>query len=164
MLHQNQKNKEDENSCPSCGSPEWKMASLVYTEGISTTRGNTSSSGVGIGTGGVGIGSFKGEYNHFSQSDLSLRASPPAPPGYVMRILACLYGFLFLILYFAFDMPLFFASMFSGFGLIILLPLSMFLSYLYVNYFSDEQEEYEREVSKWSKVKMCLRCGQFFNK
>lgn len=158
------KKQEEENSCPFCESSEWKMASLVYAEGISTTQGSASSSGIGISSGGIGVGSSKGEYSHFSQSELSLKASPPASPSHDIKILIGLYTFLLLILYFYFDIPLFFALIFTSLSTIILYPLAMFFSYLYVNFFSDEQDKYEIQLSKWRQVKMCLRCGLFFNK
>ena len=163
MSYQNQ-DQEDKNSCPFCGSPDWKMASLVYLEGISTTVGETNSSGIGVSTGGLGAGASKGQINATTQSSLSLRAAPPEDPvrSYTLKIALVLGIISFLIQLVRED--LLGAVLLTGLGMMVLFPISILLAYLYVNFFSDVKKEYERSVRDWSKVKMCLRCGLFFNK
>lgn len=163
MPYQNQ-DQDDKNSCPFCGSPDWKMASLVYAEGISTIAGNTSSSGVGVGTGGFGVGVSKGKYEGQTQSETSLRASPPEPPlmNYAILISIPLAIITFIIFYIKSNLLM--AAIMTGISYIVIIIISIFLSYLYINHFSDIQYEYNKSLEKWAKVKMCLRCGLFFDK
>lgn len=151
--------------CPYCESPEWKMASLVYAEGISNNTGTTSSVGVGVGSPGVGVGLSKGKYSGVSQSETSLRAAPPAPP---LMDKALLIAFSLSVLVFIFllltNRSFFFAFIISIFAFVPLLVISIPLSSFYIRFLSEEQNEYEKSLQAWSQVKMCLRCGLFFDK
>src|SRR5262245_54592309 len=60
--------------CPNCGFDQWKSASLVHKEGMSSSQ--SSSVGVGVSSGGAfGIGG--GSTSGTQQSELSKLSAPP---------------------------------------------------------------------------------------
>lgn len=71
-------------TCPSCGSDDWKLASVVYQQGLShavlSSSGNTL--GIGAGSGGVGVGYAKSNSTTqgVNQSEFSRRAARPEYP------------------------------------------------------------------------------------
>lgn len=145
-------------TCPSCGSEDWKLASLVYQEGLQHIDTRTTSTGVGIGAGGVGLGAARGNTSGIQQSALSQAAAPPEDPGMeiMLRVAlilaligACIGGII--------SGGSLFAAFLAGFmGGIV----GMFIGF-FVGVFADKTE-YHAQLAAWHKVKMCQRCGGFY--
>ena len=137
-------------SCPSCKCEEWKLASLVHSEGVSFT--NSTSTGVGIGTGGIGIGSAKSSGQ--SQSILSIRAAPPTQAMLIPATLGVICGF---ILMFITDLmfngkPGLWVGVAGVFGFLVVTLGTM----------KKFNPDFEQKYFNWQKTRMCLRCGTFY--
>jgi hypothetical protein len=63
--------------CPNCHSSEWRLAKLIYENGLTSVNTSTSSTGVGVGHNGVGVGIGLSETSGSHQTELSRRAAPP---------------------------------------------------------------------------------------
>jgi hypothetical protein len=71
-------------TCPTCNADDWKLASVVYQEGLShvATSSNGSTVGVGVGSGGVGVGYARtsSDTQGAHQTEFSKRAARPPYP------------------------------------------------------------------------------------
>ena len=124
-------------TCPNCGSDQWKSASLVHKEGVSTTE----STSFGIPAGkiiGVGSASTSGT----QQTELSKLTTPPAT---FVKTTGCLIGFLV-----------------SGlFGLVaswLWWLTALFVIGVIVFYRSETKEDDILSV-RYKNTRMCTRCG-----
>jgi hypothetical protein len=74
-------------TCPKCGSEEWKLASVVYAEGIHNLSATTNFFGGGLGADVLGVdigaGVGRGKTSGTHQTMLSELAAPPVktPPA-----------------------------------------------------------------------------------
>jgi|GEM_PF-3427732 len=79
-------------ACPKCGSEEWKLASLVYSEGIHNLSTSTNFVGSGLGDDafgvGIGTGVGRGKTSWIQQTRLSDLAAPPVKPPPPAKILS----------------------------------------------------------------------------
>lgn len=124
--------------CPKCGSDQWKMLSVLYSEGKSVNKGKFS----GIGTFGIGFGST------FSQieTELSKIASPPYPSplflgiGLAIMLAGATVGMHYKISF------LVYAGVVIGSLFVITAIISNSV-----------------KLSTWRKTAMCAKCGTQFN-
>lgn len=132
-------------ACPTCNSDDWKLASLVYEEGLQVVDTRTSGGAVGVGTGGFGGGVASGKTTGTVQSALSQRASPPS--GMPMTTL-CMVAFLLTTVF-----GLFKSIWFAVAGLCLVGAIAMWPS---------EAKAHQATLEIWRKTRMCLRCGHFY--
>jgi hypothetical protein len=129
-------------TCPSCGCVEWKAASLVHTEGISTSESSTI--GIGLSSGGsVGVGGASTSGAH--QSQLSKLATPPATFVWTTRsligaLVTAVLGFI--------------ASWWWAATALCVIGLVLF--------YRSETKEDDVLTERYKNTKMCTRCGTFY--
>ena len=142
-------------SCPNCGSDDWKLARLVYEEGIQHIDTKNTSLGVGVGMGGVGIGIGGGKQNGIHQTMVSENAAPPSGPIQTYGLWGALIGI-------AIGIIIIFAVGFlqGAFFMLLLTPAGALLGWI-IALFVDKTE-YNAQMERWSRTKMCLRCGGFY--
>lgn len=156
--------------CPTCGGEEWKLASVIYAGGLSTT----SSVGLGAGTEGsnlgVGVGAMKGT----NQTGLSKSAAPPTleysksktkHPAFKVAVWSCIIALL--------------GNYFVGSGassfsespvlsvLFKVIPFAIFVFSLLAVFYTphatpEAEEKYRQDMLEYENTKMCLRCGIFY--
>jgi hypothetical protein len=155
-------------SCPKCKSNEWKSASLVYRDGLSAS----ASIGLGIGLSEDGdidldVGGLKGK----NQTVLSKLAAPPLRrPSQVdgiktsAKVAMCSIVSFAVSVYFFGDLNSDEYPITNGFMILNLIVISIScLMAVYVPAFDpDVEEEHRLALIKYSKKKMCLRCGNFY--
>ena len=84
--------------CPSCGSNYCQSYSVLYQQGTSVISGKTGSTGIGVGIGGVGIGTSRGNFSGVQQTAAGAMASPPARKSLKWPIILTIIGlFLYVI-------------------------------------------------------------------
>jgi hypothetical protein len=135
-------------SCPNCKGEDWKLASLIYNEGLSSNQ--STSTGVAVGAGGIGVGSASSVGS--SQTHLSKMAAPPADPQNDLMDGA----------------GIFFALIIGGISYLIggFVPMLVggivgaFLGIFVAAMLPDTA--YEQRYAAWKKSRMCLRCGHFY--
>lgn len=142
-------------TCPKCQSDDWKLTSLIFSQGVSLS--SSSSQGIGIGTGGVGVGAAT--TSGVTQSRLSMMAAPPtAPNAGRLPTFALFVG--------ALGGTLFCASLDMGqissvaVGLVIGLAAAWFVLQKLEG--GEKLAAYESELKRWQEQRMCQRCGTFF--
>lgn len=142
-------------NCPQCGSTEWKLATLVHAEGLSTATSQTRGTGVGLGVGSgglsVGVGSGGSSTSGIQQTELSRRAAqyitPNSGTSWIPGILTLAsLGFVVMAIFI------------SGWWLIAA-ALSFAAS---IPGHSADIDEWTRLNQIYSKTRMCLRCGKFY--
>lgn len=151
-------------ACPKCGSDDWKLASLVYREGLHHSSSQTTFSGVGVGTGGVGVGRGSGQTSGTQQSDLSRLAAPPtnpypcqddSDPAVVIGVFCA-----FIALGISF-----FASA-NTLGYLLAGLLGYFLPYAIASKYVRRDDSVGRlhaiQMEAWERKRMCQRCGHFY--
>lgn len=169
-------------NCPNCGQNDWKLAKVVYSQGVTDINTSTSGSalGAGVGTGGFGVGyaGIDSETTGEHRTAFSKLAAPPNVPskpellhstkavGFI-QYLALGYG-----VYLAFA-----ANILVGFIVLVLLFVywNKFTSWLKSNREGEHQDaeatyatklkEYEVALAnykEWEKARICQRCGTFF--
>lgn len=145
-------------ACPKCESNEWKLASLVHAEGLSTI--STSTIGVGAGAdndllgGGVGIGAGVGKTKGDQQTMLSEIAAPPEKPTSVKMAIGVLIG----ITIFAGIME--WEIIFILFGVFSVLGVLALIADPKVD--EKAKSKFNESIAKYSDKRMCLRCGTFY--
>ena len=133
-------------SCPACSCTDWKLASLVYREGLQRVKATTTGQAVGAGTTGIGGGFGSSRTNGIAQSELSRLAAPPA--GMALTTL-CTLGVI---------VTGGFAFIFGKGWLLATVPLALAT----VIAFQAESRAHGAALQEWSKVRMCTRCGHFY--
>ena len=72
-------------NCPKCHSDDWKLASVIYDQGLTDVNTTTSGGtlGAGIGTGGVNVGYARSSSDTSGehQTNFSKLAAPPEMPS-----------------------------------------------------------------------------------
>lgn len=150
-------------NCPNCNSDKWKLAAMIYQDGL--THVNTSSNSVGIGVSssiGVGVGYSDTVGQH--QTELSRLAAPPERQylsmasqglGYIAFIISC-------PLFYFFSETGIFGAVFKALLLSgVVIGIGVFMGI-------DNQdnkrieEKYKKEKENWEKKKVCMRCGTFY--
>lgn len=81
-------------NCPSCSSEATQKLSLVYEGGYSDINTTSSSVGLGLAGGRLGVGAGKTRTTGVSQTAASQKAAPPAKKAYVKPLLWIFGGFI----------------------------------------------------------------------
>jgi len=144
-------------TCPSCYGTEWKAASLLYAEGLSIsgsqTRGAFVAGGRAHGVNGAAIGGFQGRTSGVSQTLLSAKATPPkqsnAHAFFIFLFIVFLVAFLF--------------NLGNAGPMIILALLAGASAMISIKLHQDGQARFERAMEIYANLRMCTRCGTFFN-
>jgi hypothetical protein len=146
-------------SCPKCNSDEWKLASLVHTEGKSYSFSHSSASGIGIGTGGLGIGIGGANTSGINQTQLSAIAAPPTRADIQFYILG---GGAILVFPIVFILMLIFNFSAGPAATLwwFLVPIALIGYGLSIR--EQAIEDYDNNLKKWNDTRMCLRCGKFY--
>lgn len=157
-------------NCPKCDSDQWKMASVVYDEGTTST----SSVGVGAGASGSGPGAGVGFTTGRNVTALAEKAKPPelkATGSFFSH--PCLFG---VALFFGIALL---GNTFVGSGgesfshspflsvifkvIPFILGCFFLLGWVFVPHATDaDQKRHLKELEKYQKTKVCLRCGNFY--
>jgi hypothetical protein len=157
-------------NCPNCQFSEWRSASLIYAEGLTSTSGTViGAAGSPSGTGfsddqGIGVGLARSEGH--SQTELSSLAAPPEPEGgkeltyYIIALIIILIAFL--IGWKKDDIVIGFLYAF-----ITYFPTAIVLNVIYPeSKRKAEREEvakrYAAALSEYQRKVMCTRCGTFY--
>ena len=128
--------------CPRCGSEEWKAASLVHKEGLSSSKSSTVGLGVGSGLSlGVGAASTTGE----GQTELSKLATPPGSFKWTVR---CLIGTILTGVF--------------GFAASGWWWLTALFAAGVVNFYRSESKQDDIDSARYANTRMCVRCGEFY--
>lgn len=131
--------------CPFCDSDQWKMASLVYREGISHFSARTLSQNVNQFNNEVGANRVF-DSTGTQQTGISKLAAPPN--GYKFTWILGI-GFVFLVL-------LVIQGGFFAIPTLIIVGISIF------NIFPAEKTIHQQNCSNWGNTRMCMRCGKFY--
>lgn len=129
-------------SCPRCGSDEWKAASLVHKEGLSSSKSSTT--GIGVSSGlslGVGAASTTGT----GQTELSKLATPPTSFTSTVK---CLIGAI--------------ATGLFGFAASGWWWLTAIFAVCVVLFYRSESKQDDQDTERYAKTRMCTRCGEFY--
>jgi hypothetical protein len=148
--------------CPSCNSDDWKLASLVYMEGLTNSRFRTKGRSVSVARNGlrnghfsVGTAAYSGAVTGRSQTALSQIAAPPQKPRALFNLLTIALVISLSYLYGDYtrnDMQ----------GLVVTAPLTGLLLIILLSVRSRQTKAYEEEMDDYASRKMCQRCGSFF--
>lgn len=161
-------------NCPKCGSPDWKSASLVHKEGVTTTAASTVGLG-GLGdfdnfTPAIGFGKTFGSH----QTEISRQAAPPSfdeihrPITYIVG--GCFVAFIFFMFLASrgnSGINTFFAWM-SAISLIIFIGSGIYSAFTksiteeYKKLNKIRELEFSSLSKKYLEKRMCLRCGTFY--
>ncbi|RTL44207.1 MAG: hypothetical protein EKK53_07980 [Burkholderiales bacterium] len=128
-------------ACPACGFDQWKSASLVHKEGLSTAA--YSALGVGMAPNGPagGVGSTMG----VQQSELSREAAPPASFSVTGGLIALAFvTFLLGFLWWG-------AWLAMGVCVLAVVPT-----------YRRESREDDVASDRYARTRMCTRCGTFY--
>jgi hypothetical protein len=147
-------------TCPSCDSTEWKSASLVHAEGLSTTKISTRGRTLGVGRAGfqhgqflAGGGTYTAKTRGSSQTILSSMAEPPRKRNGLIGFLIIM-GLLFGV------------RAVNEFQLtsdaVILVVVSAGLFFGAFRLWARQQEVYEEAVETYTQTRVCQRCGTFY--
>ncbi len=130
-------------NCPKCNFEEWKLASLVYSEGLSFNSSETETQGI-----------LKARANTtgHNQTLISSMAAPPEDKRVT-------YSFLFLI----FSIPSIYFFVALNFSIIYGFFWAIFIPA--IGYFLIKRipnKEYDENLNNWKKTRICSRCGTFY--
>lgn len=133
-------------TCPKCHSDDWKLASLVYKEGLTHVETKSGGGGIGISGGGIGAGVGGATTSGTHQTEISRLAAPPSGFGascsfIIGAIIFGLLGFLFSVLWIL------------AFGCIV----GIFSTW------SSDANKHAAALAKWQNLRMCQRCGTFYD-
>lgn len=133
--------------CPTCESEDWRLASLVYQEGLIHVSVNTMGGTVGMSKAGVGVGAVGANTSGVHQTELSKQAAPPegssAPELFGYGAVIC--GFL--------------GWMFSAWWLLLAVGCAIGAVTIL---FSDSKEQ-AAAMARWKLLRHCQRCGVFYS-
>ena len=119
--------------CPSCGGNYCQSYPVLYQQGTSVISGKTGSTGIGVGIGGVGIGTSRGNFSGVQQTAAGAMASPPAKKGFIAPLVMLITP--------------------------ILWPFSIYLFYKRGKY---NNEIWPRLYNEWQNTFYCNQCGSSF--
>lgn len=137
--------------CTSCGAEDVQRLSMVYQAGTSvintTTRGSTT--GVGVGRGGLGFGSASTRQTTTGtqRTQLAERAAPPARRPAVLLVVL---GIVLSLIGGAIGGPLLGLPVLAGFG---------FFAW---QGFVHNSSAYPALRERWERSWLCHRCGDIF--
>ena len=134
-------------TCPKCQSDDWKLASLVHKEGLTHVATTSKGVGVGIFAGGIGAGVGGAKTSGMYQTELSKLAAPPS--GLDASSVFILGAFVFGLL-----------GIFNN-GQWFLLAVGCIVGVF--NTWSLDMKAHETAMAEWQNVKLCQRCGTFYN-
>ncbi|SDW96693.1 sodium/calcium exchanger protein [Thiocapsa roseopersicina] len=158
-------NKDRNSSCPLCGSPEWRLASVVRSEGLSHIRADSTGAAVGLSGGGLGVGLGSASMEGISQTALSQAASPPKDPRDLpfsaLAIVLLSIGVFFIIDNTSSFLDPGVFSFFEGLGLIFLYGFFV-IGFVLLLAKHWPASEYKRRMERWKLTRMCTRCGHFY--
>ncbi len=144
-------------ACPKCGYKEWRLAKVVYQEGLSHVNTSTTGIGLSAGGGGLGLGVGGAKTSGIHQSALSGSASPPEDPNYYIAQIS-IFGFGILGFLYGWIIE---DSVILGFLLLVLGGIGgLFFGLLVM--LMNPNREYKRQMKLWEKTRMCTRCGCFY--
>lgn len=135
--------------CPSCQSEEWRLASLVHKEGLSSINTRTSGSAIGVSQGGLGFSSGSARTTGTQQTAISKAASPPS--GYLKTIALGIIGFIALII-----------ALINGTTMWMPWIIAMACGYGIYKFFPEEKRIYTEKMARYKVTRMCQRCGTLY--
>ena len=132
-------------NCPTCGSDDWKAASLVYQEGLTNVDTATKSVGLGVGGGHVGVGIGRGKTKGVHQTALSKQAAPPQDNsiGAVFFVGLVFTGVI---------------GLFYHFWWVISLLCVVGI----VSTWNSDSEKRAKQLELYNKKRVCQRCGHIY--
>ena len=135
-------------SCPRCFGTEWKLASLVYAEGLSGVASRARGGGLAVGTAGIGAAMGGARTSGTQQSVLSALAAPPKrrmPMTILWVSLLVLFG-------------LGAINSRALFPFLIVATCILGLAY----FFPKERLRNAKKKRRYAVTRFCLRCGTFY--
>ena len=147
--------------CSICQSTNLVKVSLAYEQGLSEYKGRSRSSGLSLGTGGLGLWGGRGKMKGTLQTRLSARLSPPTKWSYWKTFKWWLPGFI--ILWFvgiAVEENAPSAKEFIrlfGWGMDAYAGALLFLWWLIWRY---NHRVFPVQRRRWDRSFMCRRCGK----
>jgi hypothetical protein len=153
-----------ETCCPRCQSTDWKAARLVYSEGISVSRGRMKGTAIGAGWGGVrngrvsvGGATIRTRTLGTSQTALSAMAAPPRK-----RLGAkILLGTLILLFGLAVGVDLVAGSASPGTAIEGLITVILIIWLIRVS--QSQEQDYDDATEIYENTRVCQRCGTFYD-
>ena len=149
-------------ACPSCGSDDWKSASLVHSEGLSVSKGRIRGTIIGgshtmhsNGQLSVGGGVLRGRTRGTSQTLLSQMAAPPRKRTGLRVVLAVLTGLFGWVA----GAGLARDGLNPGTVVCSLIAACLLVKFISV---SETQARYNTAMETYANTKMCQRCGTFY--
>lgn len=147
--------------CPNCGGENTAKLSLVHAEGTSRLSGSTSSTGIGVAGGHMGLGITSGSVNAIQQSQLSKALAPPTEKSTIgVKIGAAIVSWFLLIVGLNVWVPVFpgaldwLVSSVAAIGIGAAMPEGDAGRW--------NREEYPKLKRKWERSLLCRRCGSIF--
>ena len=136
--------------CPKCRSSDWRLASVVYEESVSSINTETVGGGVGIGTGSVGVGVGGATTNGIQQTELSKRLAPPKVHGFGLSFISF---FILPCIIMMFVVPK------NGWIFLILAGIIFLLAIWQA---SIDVKKAAPLIEQYKKLHICMRCGTTF--
>ena len=132
-------------TCPVCNGNNWKAASLVYQEGLTTVDTSTNSLGLGLGGGHLGLGVARGKTKGVHQTELSKRAAPPSENSW--RVAFLMGAIVTAIL-----------GLFASFWWFI---TCLFIAGVFATWTSGAEAR-AKEVEFYNNKRVCQQCGHIY--
>lgn len=173
-------------NCPKCNSANWKLCPVIYAEGLTSVDTETvgSALGVGVASGGLGVGYARGTAatSGSHQTSLSKTAAPPeVPPHPGDKLSKAQQNGALLLFQLVFSL-IFVIWAFKEAGFVLGLAALAFVWFLMKRFWRGNTEgnreygEYELRYGKqlnaymqgkeayerWELTGICLRCGNRF--
>lgn len=144
--------------CSSCKSENVQKVSLVYESGISAITGKSTSTGVGMSRGGLGVGVARSKIKGSQQTELSRKAAPPAKKRFLRNLIIYTVGFLFIpaIIISTLHIGNENMQMVVGFGYMALAAYHLYKNFMF------NKKTWPSLYNIWNRQYMCLTCGNTF--
>ncbi len=150
-------------ACPNCQSGDWKLASLVYRDGLSTISSRTKGGGLGVGRVGlragnfaVGGGVYRSRTSGVQQTLLSAQCSPPRMRTGLIILLAAL-CLLFTWIAITNIAPSNISLMvWDGF-------IAAMLGLAAVTRYHRQRRKYDAGMERYNSTRVCQRCGTLYS-
>ncbi len=144
-------------SCPQCGSDNIQRFSVAFRGGASTIDTKTSTTGIGIGRGGLGVGTAGSHTTGVQMTQLAKEVAPPAKKKYMFPIIISL------IIWIVVDRSFLSVMGTTAAGIPGYISLAAALWYfVYQKVYVWNKNVWPGLYEKWEKSWVCLKCGHKF--
>ena len=140
-------------ACPKCSSDNVQALHLVYESGVSHMHGESSTSGIGLDAGGLGVGVASSRSTGVQKSALAERHAPPEKKSFNEEAVAVVLLLVIVVVAIA-SSAWVWALVGLGSGVVFVLLIRRDMRF--------NREEYPLLLEQWRRSFLCFRCGSTF--